>query len=143
MLAFILGLLGVNPLGQAIEGLNAAYKAKLTAQNDTEKIAADQNIERMHQVVALVTAQAGVVKEAMGHRAFWIVWCLFAVPLAGWWTAVMADTVFLFGWHIAEIPPQLIPWADDIFHNVFVSGAAVAGATGVANVVSRAIIRRG
>lgn len=48
----------LNPIGKVIDGLNAAYKAKLTAKNDAERIDAEKQIAFFEGQVALATAAA-------------------------------------------------------------------------------------
>ncbi len=48
----------INPLGKIIDGLNAAYKAKLQAQNDADRIEADKQIDFFQGQIALATQAA-------------------------------------------------------------------------------------
>jgi hypothetical protein len=78
----------------------------------------------------LAATSASVVLGGMAHKTFWFFWALFVAPLAFWWIIVFTNTVlagWVGSWDIAEIPPQLVPWANFIFSNVFYSGAGVAG----------------
>ena len=48
----------INPLGKIIDGLNAAYKAKLQAQNDADRIEADKQIAFFQGQIDLATQAA-------------------------------------------------------------------------------------
>jgi hypothetical protein len=81
------------------------------------------------------TAQAGYARDvaitAMGHRIFWVVWALFALPLACWWALAMGGTVHgLRDWLpvVDALNAVIRPYADRIFDLVFYTGAGMAGA---------------
>jgi len=79
---------------------------------------------------ALSATSASIILGAQGHKTFWFWFSAFVAPLAFWWIAIFINTIFakLTGsWGIGEIPPQLVPWAQIIFQNIFYAGAGVAG----------------
>lgn len=128
MFAFLLGL--INPLGKI---LTDAYKAKLTAQNDEQRIIADTAIKDIERQIELNKAHADVIKAGMQTNAFWIPWLMAAVPLAAWFAWGVIDTMFNGALpDIATLPPQLKEYADTVWQNIFYSGAAVSGASVVA-----------
>lgn len=55
MLSFLLGIL--NPLGKIADRLQAAYEAKLRAQNDAERIAADVRIKQLEAQQRVLVAE--------------------------------------------------------------------------------------
>lgn len=125
---WLLKLLGIDPLGKIIDGLNRAHEAKLTAQNDSERIAADQRIEAMGKLLALHTEQASVIKTGMQYRAFWVVWLTAALPCAAWLGWGMLDSLFNGQLpDVAALPPQLKQSYDLVLSNIFYTGAAGAG----------------
>jgi hypothetical protein len=48
----------INPLGKIVSGLNEAYRAKLAAKNDAERIEADKQIAFFEGQMSLATAAA-------------------------------------------------------------------------------------
>lgn len=73
-----------------------------------------------------------VMLAAMNHRIFWVVWGLFAVPLATWWAWGMGNTIFVGVFpHVAEIPETMRPYADAIVANVFYTGGGMAIASSI------------
>ena len=48
----------INPLGKIIDGLNAAYKAKLQAQNDADRVDAEKQIAFFQGQIELATQAA-------------------------------------------------------------------------------------
>lgn len=133
---WLLQLLGVDPVGKIIGGLNAAYQAKLDAKNDAARIDADVQIKTLETALAQHQEAAGVVKAGMQHRAFWLAWLVAALPTSAWYGWGMADSLFngSLG-DVAELPPQLKAYADIVFSNIFYAGGAVAGLDLVAKVM--------
>lgn len=137
MLATLLKLLGIDPVGKIIDGLNSAYQAKLTAQNDRERIDAEVQIKRLDQALALHQEAAAVVKEGMQHRAFWIAWLIAAMPCAAWFGWGMLDSLLNGALpDVAALPPQLKEYADIVFGNIFYAGGATAGLSVLAKAVA-------
>lgn len=133
---WLLKLLGIDPLGKIVDGLNTAYRTKLEAKNDSERIAADVQIEAMQTALAQHQEAASVVKAGMQHRAFWVAWLLAALPTSAWFGWGMMDSLFDGQLpDVAELPPQLKAYADIVFGNIFYAGGAVAGLDLVAKVM--------
>ena len=133
---WLLKLLGVDPLGRIIDGLNRAHEAKLTAENDSDRIRADVQIKRYESLLEQHKTAADVVKAGMQHRAFWLAWLIAALPTATWYGWGMADSLFDGSLpDVAELPPQLKAYADIVFGNIFYAGGAVAGFDLVAKVM--------
>ncbi len=136
MIAFLLKLLGVDPVGKIIDGLNSAYKAKLSAQNDADRIAADVTIQRYQALLEQQRLAADVVKTGMQHKAFWIPWLIAAVPTAAWFGWGMLDSLCNGALpDAAALPPQLKEYADIVFQNIFYVGGGVAGLGAIANAI--------
>lgn len=134
MLAVILKWVG----GPLVNALTAAYKAKLAATNETERLVADGVIAGLERQVAADRESAGVVKEGMKHWAFWIPWSIAAVPLAVWFGWGVLDSTIYNGAilpDVAALPPQLKGYADVVFANIFYSGAGMAGIQVVASAI--------
>lgn len=118
--------------------LAKAYEAKLNAQNDAQRIAADIQIKAIEAKIAEDAQRGAVVKEGMQHRAFWIPWLIAAVPTSAWFGWGMLDSLSN-GYlpDVAALPPQLKQYADIVFSNIFYTGAGMAGFQAVASAIRR------
>lgn len=89
-------------LGQITSALKDAYESKLKAQNDSQRIAADQAIATLEAQRAVLVAEA-----ASGGIQSWIR-PLFALPFVVWtWVVVFVDPIgckWLFG-HTCSTDP--------------------------------------
>ena len=133
---WLLQLLGVDPIGKIIDGLNGAYKAKLSAQNDAARVAADVTIQQYQALLEQQRLQASVVTSGMQHNAFWIPWLIAAIPTAAWFGWGMLDSLCNGALpDAAALPPQLKDYADIVFQNIFYVGGGVAGLGAIANAI--------
>ncbi len=116
---WILKLLGIDPVGKILDALGTAYKTKLTAANDAERIAAEVEIKRLETGLALAQ-QAKEIRLATA--GFWEMRLLTAI-IAGCFTlhlvAVTLDTVFKLGWKIFAYPPPFDQWEGAILLSFF------------------------
>lgn len=133
-MTWLLRLLTGNLLG----ALERAYQAKLNAQNDAQRIAADIQIATIRGQMEQQALAASVVKEGMQHRAFWIPWLIAAVPTAAWFGWGMLDSMLNGALpDVAALPPQLKGYADIVFSNIFLTGAGAMGAQTIASAIRR------
>jgi len=132
MIALILKWLG-GPLAAA---LTNAYKAKLAAANETERLVADGVIADIERQIEAGRTSASVVKEGMQHRMFWVAWSIAAIPTAAWFGWGMLDSLCNGALpDVAALPAQLKGYADIVFSNIFYSGAGMAGLQVVASAI--------
>lgn len=135
-MGWLLKLLGIDPIGKIIDGLNSAYQAKLSAQNVADRIAADVTIQRYQALLEQQKTAAGIVTAGMQHKAFWIPWLIAAVPTAAWFGWGMLDSLCNGALpDAAALPPQLKEYADIVFQNIFYVGGGVAGLGAIANAI--------
>lgn len=124
--------------GNLLGALERAYQAKLNAQNDAQRIAADIQIATIRGQMEQQALAASVVKEGMQHRAFWIPWLIAAVPTAAWFGWGMLDSMLNGALpDVAALPPQLRAYADIVFSNIFLTGAGAMGAQTIASAIRR------
>lgn len=135
-LGWLLQLFGGGLVGE----LRGAMRDWKEAQTDQERVAAKERVDTLREIIESQKVQSGVVTTGMqtGGWVFWSVWALFAVPLGIWWAAVMIDSTWSFAWSVPDLPMSVRPWADQIFNNIFYSGAGLAGAT----VIGKALVAR-
>jgi hypothetical protein len=81
----------INPLGKIIDGLNAAYQAKLKAETDSEKIAADQQISYFQGQMELAQSAAQSDKWYSPRSIMGICAALYVAKI------VVYDTVLQLG----------------------------------------------
>lgn len=122
--------------GGLVGALTKAYELKLKAANDADRIAADVSIKAIEAQMAANAASAGVVKEGMQYKAFWIPWLIAAVPAALWFGWGMADSLFNGGLpDVAALPLQLKEYADIVFSNIFYVGGGAAGVQAISSAI--------
>ena len=79
---------------------------------------------------------AKVITTGMQFKVFWIPWLIAAVPVSLWFGWGVLDSLTNGALpDVAELPPQLLRYADTIFGNIFYSGAGMAGVQAVATIV--------
>lgn len=122
--------------GSLVGQLANAYRVSKEAKTESERIAADKVIKELEAALEAKKIAAGVVKEGMQHKVFWIPWLIAAVPLSVWFAWGVADST-LNGMmpDVATLPPQLKEYADIVFANIFYSGAAMGGVQVVASAI--------
>lgn len=109
MLQTILNWLGGSVVKQFTDPLLAAYQAKLSAQNDTERLAAEQMIVRIEAARDIAVMEAGRAWSATSVGRWLIV-----VPWGIVWAygCLIQIANPLFGWHLVLI--ALPPGWDDM-----------------------------
>ena len=114
--------------GGALGRILDTIDKKVDSKTEREKIKAEA-------IQAHFATQADVIKTSMSSKVFWLVWFVFAAPLGLWFAAVMLDTIFLFGWLIADIPASIKPWAATIFGSIFGSGAGAVSVQSISSAI--------
>lgn len=84
------------------ESLRKAYEAKLTAQNDAERISAERDLERIEAAIEMSKIAATDRWGATSIGRYLIV-----LPYGIWWSAVFFDSIFNMPWDILALPPQI------------------------------------
>lgn len=113
---------------------------KADGQIELARIEGGISVEEIKGKVTVAGYSRDVMVAAMGQRVFWVVWSLFAIPLGLWWALAMGGTVHgLRDWLpvVDALNVAVKPYADQIFNNVFYSGAGMAGLQTVAKALRR------
>jgi hypothetical protein len=127
LLATILKWLGGGVLDKVLGHL----ESRVNNETERQRIAA---LRDQH----MASVQGQVIMAGMEHKAFWVVWCIATVPLAGWFGLGMLNTAFPGYFPIvATIPPGLEPWARPAWDSLFFSGGGVAAATSIARAIRK------
>lgn len=122
--------------GSLVGQLANAYKVAKEAKTESERIAAEKVIKSIEATLEARKIAAGVVKDGMQHKVFWIPWLIAAVPTAAWFGWGMTDSLLNGALpDVAALPPQLKEYADIVFANIFYSGAAMGGVQVVASAI--------
>lgn len=101
MFSTILSWLSGGIIGQIAKPLNEAYKAKLTAQNDSERLAADMIIRKIEKDFEAQSENRRITAGFWEQRllSFLIGFCATIHFIA-----ITIDTVFQFSWSIPKYP---------------------------------------
>lgn len=108
--------------GGVADRLLEAYQAKLNATNDSERIAAEQRIASLQAQRDLAVTEAGYFWSATRLGRL-----LFVLPLGLWYAAGIFDSIFLFDWNVAALPPQFWSIAEIIIPALFLSETVQIG----------------
>lgn len=111
---------------------------------ETARIKAGVTVEDIKSKTVLAGYAKELTQTAMGHKVFWIVWSIFAFPLAIWWALAMAGTVRPLQGLVPVVEALnvvLKPYADQIFATIFYSGAGVAGLQTLGD-IAKSVLRR-
>lgn len=101
------------------------------AQSEVER----QKVDAARQA-ASDAQSAGLIKEAMAHRAFWVVWFIAAAPTSVWFGLGMLDSTLNGALpDVAALPPQLKSYADVVFTNIFYVGGGAVGLQALAKAI--------
>ncbi|WP_353640755.1 hypothetical protein [Mesorhizobium sp. WSM2239] len=131
-------MIGIDPVGKIINGINKWQQIKADAKNDADRIRADVEIKRLETSLETLKENAGVIKKAMDFKVFWIPWLMAAVPVAAWFAWGMADSIANGALpDVAELPPQLKEYADVVWQNIFFTGVAGVGIQTLGKVLKR------
>lgn len=111
--------------GSLVGQLTEAYKARLAASNETERLIADAAIKHLE---AEMQARAGAKEIRLATAGFWEMRAIAAV-IAGCFALhlllVTLDTCFSLGWRVAAFPAPFDQWEGTILLSFF--GVQVAG----------------
>lgn len=119
-------------------GLLRVWEKKIDADSDEKRLIADAAIADIKAQAELRKEQADVIKTGMSYRVFWVVWFMAAFPTALWYGWGLLDTTIYEGAvlpDVATLPPQLKEYADKVWDNIFLSGAAVGSAHVIASAI--------
>lgn len=122
MLAAILQALTGGLVKQFTDPLLDAYQAKLTAQNDTERLEAEQTARRIEAARDIALAEAGRAWSATSIGRWLIV-----VPWACWWASICAVSIinplFGTGFVIHAMPTQINAMAQILVPAIVIADA--------------------
>ncbi|ADZ71338.1 hypothetical protein [Polymorphum gilvum] len=119
--------------GGVLDRLLAHLERRVEGETARRRIEADLAAEEIRaEIEARKVARAVLIAES-GHllSAGRLGRLVFVLPLGLWWAAVCLDSVFHFGWRIAEVP-VLRDWGGAIVTSLFLVDGARGMARGLA-----------
>lgn len=115
----MLGVIGKWFLGGGLSGivreLRGAYRDRLSATNDADRIKAEERVAALREEADVVQTYYANRTSWMQAGGFWLL-LMFAVPVGVWHAAVIVDSLpyvrDLFGdQQVHALPPPLDEWA--------------------------------
>lgn len=125
-------------IGQILSALQKAHEARLKAQNDADRLAADISVKALEAQLEIAKNAAEIRASTSGFFEMRIVTFLIALPFVLHLWAVAADTIFKLGWAIPAFPQPFAEWQGAIllsFFGIYTLGRGV-------QTVAAAILKR-
>ena len=116
----------------------AALKARADNAVQSEQIQATVAVEQIKAELGRRQAQRDVLIAEQGRLVTSMMRPAFAYPLAVYYAAVIADSLFHFTWNVAALPSPIGEWSGWIISAIFLSESGeriartVAGRSGTA-----------
>ncbi len=117
LLDFILRLAS----GGVLDRVLASLKARADSEVERERIDASVAIEHVKAELARRQAQRDVLVAEQGRLITSLMRPAFAYPLAIYYAAVIADSLFRFTWNVAALPAPIGEWSGWIISAIFLS----------------------
>jgi len=112
----------------------AALKARADSEVERERIDATVAIEHVKAEIARRQAQRDVLMAEQGRLVTSLMRPAFAYPLAVYYAAVIADSLFQFTWNVAALPAPIGEWSGWIISAIFLSESGER--------IARTVVRR-
>ena len=137
MLQMILNFIGGGIVGQIAKPLLEAHKAKLNAQNEEDRLAADISIQQLQAQMHSVQAAKEVRQSTAMFLEMRVLTFFAAAPFILHSGAVGLDTVFQLGWAIPAYPPPFDEYQGQILMSFFGLAGGVTAVRGLAWAIAR------
>ena len=132
MLAKILSWLVGGGIAAIAKPLSEAYQARLNAQNDSQKIAAQLTIDSLEkQMNALIENR----RMTSGFWEMRLISFIIAACATAHYAAVTVDTIGQFSWNVAAYPAPFNEYEGSILLSFFGIYAAGRGIQTIANAI--------
>lgn len=123
MLVAIFGWILKLASGPLVDKTLGYLERKADTETERERIRTMATIEQVKAATEETRILADLNKAKLQFPWFWVLISLFVVPLALWWIAVIADSIFLFPFDVADLPtPEMRFWAGDMIRWLFYVG---------------------
>ncbi len=121
MLAWVVGAVLKIASGGLLDRVLAALKAESDSAVERERITAAVAIEQVKAELGRRQAQRDVLVAEQGRAVTALMRPAFAYPLAVYYAAVIADSLFHFTWNVAALPAPIGDWSGWIISAIFLS----------------------
>jgi hypothetical protein len=121
MLAMLVAALLKLASSGLIERTLAVLKERADTATERERITATVAIEEVRAERSRRAAQRDILLAEQGNRVTALMRPVFAYPLAIYYAAVIADSLFKFRWNVAALPDPIGDWSGWIISAIFLS----------------------
>ena len=121
MLARLLGIVLRFASSGMLDKVLTGLKARADSQVERERIEASVAIEHVKAELGRRQAQRDVLVAEQGRLITSLMRPAFAYPLAVYYGAVIADSLFQFTWNVAALPAPIGEWSGWIISAIFLS----------------------
>ncbi len=121
MLAWLVGVALKLASGGLLDKAMAVLKAETDSAVEKERITAQVAIEQVKAELGRRQAQRDVLVAEQGRAVTALMRPAFAYPLAVYYAAVIADSLFHFTWNVAALPAPIGDWSGWIISAIFLS----------------------
>ena len=121
MLAWITTALLRLASGGILDRALNLLKARADSAVERERITAEVAVEQVRAELARRQAQRDVLVAEQGRAVTEFMRPAFAYPLAIYYAAVIADSLFHFAWNVAALPAPIGDWSGWIISAIFLS----------------------
>ena len=131
-MTWLFSLLVKIGLGGIVERTIGYLEKKADRETERDRMKTQIAIEHIRAAVDETRIMAEFNGAKLNFVAMWCFLALFVVPLGCWWAAVIADSIFHFGWKVADLPtPQMREWAGSMIRWLFYTGTTVGAIKGL------------
>lgn len=134
MLAAFAGLILRLASGGFLDRVIAALQARADSATERARIDATVAVEEVRAELARRQAQRDILLAEQGRVVTALMRPAFAYPLALYYAAVIADSLFLFDWNVAALPAPIGDWSGLIISAIFLTESGER--------ITRTIVRR-
>ena len=120
-MSWLLGLVLRFASSGLLDKVLGALQARADSQVERERIDASVAIAHVQAELARRQAQRDVLIAEQGHWVTRFMRPAFAYPLAVYYAAVIADSLFHFTWNVAALPAPIGDWSGWIISAIFLS----------------------
>jgi len=121
MLAWLAGLALKLASSGLLDEVLSGLRAEADSAVERERITAQVAVEQIKAELGRRQAQRDVLVAEQGRAVTALMRPAFAYPLAVYYAAVIADSLFHFSWNVAALPAPIGDWSGWIISAIFLS----------------------
>jgi hypothetical protein len=120
-MSWLLGVFLKFASSGVLDKVLAHLQAQANTEVEREKVTAQVAIAHVNEEIARRQAQRDVLIAEQGRLVTAMMRPAFAYPLALYYAAVIADSLFHFTWNVAALPAPIGDWSGWIISAIFLS----------------------